>query len=204
MRSRIGVALALLAIVIAPVGSASAGSPAAADKLPDLELARPHDMRVQVAPNNRKRLRFGSVVYNVGDGPIEVRAGNRQGTVLTSVKQRIYRTDSTFHDVTKNVRVSYEDDGHNHFHIRKFIVATLTRLDGSAPTRRLRKIGFCLVDTLERSPAVPNPASPRYFGCGNRYSTQVTIGISVGWGDIYSPQHPLPAGRCDRPAHTGS
>ena len=90
--------------------------------------------------------------------------------------------------MTKNVRVSYEDDGHNHFHIRKFIVATLTRLDGPADTRRLRKIGFCLVDTLKRSPEVPGgAANPRYFGCGTRYSTSVTTGISNGWGDIYSP-----------------
>ncbi|HUR15706.1 MAG TPA: hypothetical protein VMZ33_00345, partial [Candidatus Limnocylindrales bacterium] len=187
MRIRIGVALALLAIIAAPVANASAGPVAAADNLPDLELARPHDLRVQVAPNNRKRLRFGSVVYNVGDGPIEVRASNRQGNVLTTVKQRIYRTDNTYHDVTKSVRVSYEDDGHNHFHIRKFIVATLTRLDGTAPTRLLRKIGFCLVDTLQRSPTVPNAAGFRFGNCGTRYSSSVVTGISVGWGDIYSP-----------------
>ena len=184
MQIGIAVAVALAASVLGPTGNVMAG---AADKLPDFELARPHDMSVQVAPNNRKRLRFGSVVYNVGDGPMEMRASNRQSTVMTNVRQRIYRTDDTFRDVPKDVRVSYEDDGHNHFHIRKFIVASLTRLDGSAPIRRLRKIGFCLVDTLQRSPAVPGTGSARFFGCGTRYSQSVTTGISLGWGDVYSP-----------------
>ncbi len=189
MRIRLIAALALVAVMV-PVGTASAGTPVAADMLPDLEMARPHDMRVQIAPNNRKRLRFGSVVYNVGDGPLEVRANNKQSSVFRNVWQRIYRADDTYYDVTKTVRVSYEDDGHNHNHIRKFIVAIL-RPTGATPdngNRRLRKLGFCLVDTLDRPGApVPNAAeNSTYWGCGSRYSSSIRTGISVGWGDVYS------------------
>src|SRR5215218_4606659 len=82
-------------------------------------------------------------------------------------------------------------EGHNHFHIARFNVVRLTPAPGSTYTmteRRLRKIGFCLVDSIRKSPAPPNQApSPSFYSCGYSGSTFVRTGISVGWGDIYSP-----------------
>jgi hypothetical protein len=179
--------VALLVVALAPTATVSAGG----DLLPDLEMAPMYGIDVQVARNGRKRLRFGTVVYNVGTGPLEVRAANREGNVLTDVKQRIYSdwtsSPPVYRDEAKTVRISYEDDGHRHFHIRRFIVAQLFKKTGGEP-RLLRKIGFCLVDTIPRSPEVPGkPDRVSYTGCGYPAAQSIRTGISVGWGDVYSP-----------------
>jgi hypothetical protein len=85
------------------------------------------------------------------------------------------------------------NDDHNHFHLQRFNVARLTALSPTPPTavRHLRKIGFCLVDSIQMpvSQRPPNAAPTRvYGGCGTIDSTQVTMGISVGWGDTYPPE----------------
>jgi hypothetical protein len=56
--------------------------------------------------------------------------------------------------------------------------------------RNGRKLNFCLVDSTKMTSNVPpnQPVNPHYFGCGNSASRKVTMGISVGWGDLYGPE----------------
>lgn len=164
--------------------------------LPDMRMGEPFDLQVQVTPGGRLKLRFATIVWNVGDGPLEVRAGQRSGNVMTNVVQVIHRANGTKRNWQVAANVFYAGDGHDHWHIGRFVTARLSRVPGAPDqnppvNRTLRKIGFCLLDS-SRAPAgelrPPNSgAMPKYFytGCGVRSSTSAGMGISVGFGDIY-------------------
>jgi len=99
-------------------------------------------------------------VFNVGDGPIEVRGRARKGDEMTRIRQWIYRSDGTSRGVLKpDAEIFYARDGHDHFHVARFIVV------------RLR----------------PNPGTVA-SDCGWQQSCRVTLGVSVGWGDYYPPE----------------
>ena len=201
---------AILAVATLPAALPGAAS-AAAELLPDLQMAAPYSIQIQVRTNGTKLLRFGTIAWNVGEGPLEVRARDRVGTRMTTVAQRVKTADGGFVGyVVPGMTAFYSGDGHNHWHIERFIDVSLGPPPGATVTtepRRLRKIGFCLVDIL-RAPASlrpPNSRLKRGFwvdGCGTKTSTKLRVGISVGWGDDYRPfftyQHinvtTLPAG----------
>ena len=169
--------------------SAVAGS---ADLLPDLQMAQPYSVQVTTAENGRKKLRFGTIAYNVGDGAIEVRAGDRNGREMLNIRQWIHRSDGSGRAIAKpDARVFYSGDGHDHWHVARFIVVRLTSLESSDTQRRIRKIGFCLLDSVPMRAAErpPNsPSGPVYVSCGTLQNTKVKVGISVGFGDNYPPE----------------
>ena len=186
-RSIVLLASVLASAVLMPP-PAFAGS---SDLLPDLQMATIFGVELRTSDNGHKHLRFGTIVYNPGDGPLEVRARNAEGNAMNRVVQAIKQTDDSWRKVVKKeARVFYAGDGHDHWHIARFNRATLTALPGTPSTeRRLRKIGFCLVDSFVMPDPPPNTATLRaYAGCGIQASTSVKMGISVGWGDIYSPE----------------
>jgi hypothetical protein len=195
--TRLRIAIALLAAVIATPAAFAApvfAGPVNPDLLPDLQMAPLFNLYVSTTPGGSKRLRFGTLVNNVGDGAIEVRGKRRVGNEMTRVVQYVYRGDGTGHAILKpNATLHYSGDGHDHFHIERFIRTTLKPMPGnpaSIKERRGRKLGFCLVDTLKLYTNVPPnaTANPAYFGCGNSTSQHVRMGISVGWGDVYTPE----------------
>jgi len=193
-RRRISTAI-LAAIVAVPamfVSPAMAGSPVVTDKLPDLRMAPLFNLYVSTTPNGKKRLRYGTLVQNVGDGAFEVRGRNRVGDEMTRIRQLIYRSDGSTRTVLKpNAEMYYAGDGHDHWHVEEVVISKLTPMPGTGGTRRQgKKLNFCLVDSSKMNSDVPpNQApSPHYFGCGNEFSQSVTMGISVGWGDIYGPE----------------
>ena len=188
-RNRFGTAL-IVALLLFPVLT-SPVSAREGDLYPDLEMAPMYQIALSTV-DGHPALRFGTIVYNVGDGPMQMRAKRRVGDELKKVFQIITNQDGTTRRVRKyNANVFYSGDGHDHFHIRGFNTVRLYSAPGNPYTlteRRLRKIGFCLVDSLRRNPAPPNPAaSPSFVWCGDGDSTFVRTGISVGWGDVYSP-----------------
>jgi hypothetical protein len=178
--------------------SASVPTRAATLLLPDLAMAEPYNLRVETRPNGRRLLHFGTIVWNVGDGPLEIRSRDRDGHEMSSVVQRIATAEGGFVAYRPaGARTFYSGDGHDHWHVESFIDVALepTRTDSSAPAttpRTLRKIGFCLVD-LVRAPAElrpPNASLKRRFGtagCGDLQSTSLRMGISAGWGDDDRP-----------------
>ena len=191
---------------LSPFASAPPAA-AATDLLPDLKMSQVYNLRLERSRGGRNRLRFGTIVWNVGDGPLEVRAGGRKGRVMYDVSQWIKTRGGGGHEYTPpGATAFYSGDGHDHWHIQTFVTialypspsdpqATGTADSGGGPTYRyrgLRKIGFCLTD-LVRAPASLRPAdsAPRIrypvSGCGTIAETSVRMGISVGYGDDYKP-----------------
>ena len=185
------VALAVLSLVVQPVAAA------ATPLLPDMRIGEPFDLQVQKTAAGRYKLRFATIVWNVGDGPLEARASERSGRLMTNVVQVIHRSDGTRRQRQVEADVSYSGDGHDHWHIGRFVVVTLGPVPGAPPSdppiddRTLRKIGFCLIDTTRapdgelRPPNSAMSARYSYLGCGTRDSIKVKMGISVGYGDLY-------------------
>jgi hypothetical protein len=206
IRQTVGIlALAAAATLALPIPAAAHAMPLGAgptvgvqDLLPDLRMADMYDIHLQRASNGELRLRFGTIVWSLGQGPLEVRANKRNGREMKHVRQIIYRSDGTTRsEEHPNVTAFFAGDGHNHWHLPNFVVVVLTAIPQTgqpAPTeiRRLRKIGFCLIDNFrapdELRPAnsEPRPVYP-WTGCGKRSSTKLKYGISVGWGDEYKP-----------------
>jgi hypothetical protein len=160
-------------------------------------LAPFKDLLIERGNKGKVRLRFGTIVWNIGLGPMEVRGSGRQNRKMMVLKQVIQRSDGGTRTVTPTgVTSFYATDNHDHWHISRFIVASLYPVpaDGTLPAasavRTMRKIGFCLTD-LVRVPEELRPASsaPRrvypYWGCGNSKSVKFKMGIAVGWGDEY-------------------
>ncbi len=197
IRIRVAVAVALAAALTPLFGQLTANA-AATGLLPDLRMAEPYDLQVTKTSGGFYKLRFGTIMWNVGDGPLEVRANGRSGNAMTEVVQIVHRTDGTTRRKASTGSVFYSGDGHDHWHVGSVVVVRLGPVPGSAPTdppvdRHLRKIGFCLVDSLRAPPGeLRPPNSPArykygYLGCGNRDSTKIKFGISVGYGDVYQP-----------------
>jgi hypothetical protein len=200
-------ALATAAALALPVPAAAAHSmslgegPTAGvqDRLPDLRMADMYSLHLQRARNGDLKLRFGTIVWNLGQGPLEARIRGRTGREMTDVRQIIHRSDGTTRSLNRpSLSAFYSGDGHNHWHLPGFVVVVLTRVPQAgqpAPTeiRRLRKIGFCLTDNYRAPDELRPPNSvlrPAYSwtGCGTRSSTKLKMGISVGFGDEYKPE----------------
>jgi hypothetical protein len=154
---------------------------------------------LQRSRNGDLRLRFGTIVWNLGQGPLEARASKRAGREMRHVLQIVYRSDGSTRSIEKpSVSAFYSGDGHNHWHLPSFVVVVLTTIPQTAQPappeiRRLRKIGFCFIDNfrapdqLRPAHSAPRPVYP-WTGCGKRSSTKLKMGVSVGFGDEYKPE----------------
>jgi hypothetical protein len=131
-------------------------------------------------------------MVNLGNGPLIIKATRfcpdcpEMGT-----RQVIRRSDGTKRVRRTAARERYEtDDGHNHWHVRGMESYRLYPLAGPAAggPRLGHKYGFCFFDGVPyqldraRAPQVPRF---RFWDCGTPSSQSLTVGLSVGWGDIY-------------------
>ena len=190
--TRVAVVVALL---VGIQGDTGAGSSRPGDLLPDLQMARLYGMDLKTTRGGRIRLHFGTIGWNLGDGPIEARGRrNAQGDLVMRVIQRIYRSAGGFRDrVTPAVMIYETGDHHDHWHVRQFTVVQMYRRGApGGSVYGLRKIGYCLLDA--RRIATPPAHSPdervyRSDACGSRASRQVRTGLSVGYGDDYPPDY---------------
>lgn len=163
------------------------------DQLPDLRMAKLYDVQIRTSSAGRKKLRFGTVVWNLGDGPLGVRGRARDNRDMTEIYQWIAHEGGGGHEVAKPAaRMFYSGDGHNHWHVQGFIVMELYLKSSPQTVRRLRKIGFCLVD-LRRTPGA-GPGGYPVASCGSQSTQNIGpptrakgMGISAGWGDDYQP-----------------
>ena len=192
--------VALLGLSLLGVTAATSVT-AADDLLPDLTMATPYNLQIERGGSGRYKLRFGTIVWNVGNGPLEVRARARVGETMNDVVQVIHTRGGGSRDFAPPGAVAfYAGDGHDHWHISRFVTVSLfptfaTPTDEHGPTyteRNLRKLGFCLTDLVRAPAALRPPNSARRVGfpvsgCGVRESTSLRIGISVGYGDDYKP-----------------
>jgi hypothetical protein len=165
-----------------------AGGPV--DRLPDLSMTMPTDLRIERTSSGQRRLRFTTTIVNIGAGPFETRSSRRSTSVPTMlVSQRIYNSagGTRVHDTSAIAR--YAGDGHDHWHVQDVAGYSLYAGSGQGPMLRSdSKVGFCFFDTNAYRLSLPGaPDSRRYFesGCGVSSSLFVKNGISVGWADRY-------------------
>jgi len=190
---------ALLAVAsVLMAGGAAVDAARVKDLLPDLQMAPIYGVQLQ-SKNGDLRLRFGTLVNNIGDGPVIVRGSGPVGSKMTRVVQRIRRTTGRARGVLQPQATMYfESVGvHGHWHLRDFVTMRLISLSTAnpSPDRVSTKIGFCFYDTTRLAPddRPPNSARRTFTGCGHADSTRVRMGISVGWGDAYEPSYQFQA-----------
>ena len=169
-----------------PVRVASDPDP---NRLPDLGLGRVGDLRLVRTASGTLQLRLSSTLINIGSGPMVVRAVRENLKDRFTVAQRIHTLDGRRPFRTLPVGTKYAGDGHSHWHIKNVVQYTLVSLDDdSQRIRRANKIGFCIYDNVRRAPRPKQPTRPDFprTGCGQRNSKQLRMGLSVGWGDLYT------------------
>jgi hypothetical protein len=169
-----------------------AGPSAVVDRLPDLRMATPTELRLRRFSSGTVALRFTAIIQNAGRGNFELRVSRPSSshTVMT-VKQRIFRSDGSSYYVTTPEVARYTGDGHDHWHVQKVATYELYRVGSSQLLRTGTKVGFCFFDTNNPVPdsIYSGPRYPRKYvesACGKRASlTLGRLGITPGWGDEY-------------------
>jgi hypothetical protein len=183
---------ALILVGLAVAAVLALGRPpaagAAADRLPDLGMARLRDFSIDTTTRpGRRLLRFTTIIVNIGAGPFET-IGRRSSTATTqmTVTQRIHNSAGSYREVNTPAVMFWSGDGHDHWHVRDVEAYRLIRLDNGRRVGTGAKHGFCYFDnTAYRLWLAGAPSTPVYGGCGAAGDLQVTTGLSVGWGDIY-------------------
>ena len=152
-------------------------------------MAYPTELRIQTTANGTRRLRFTTMIVNIGEGPFETRSSRLAGDPTMGVNQRIYNNAGGYRVFDTTTTAKYSGDGHDHWHVQDVARYELFAINGRGPAlRRDAKVGFCFFDTNAYRLSLPRaPDSPVYraSGCGTRPSLFVKNGISVGWGDKY-------------------
>ena len=160
--------------------------------LPDLGMDYIRAYSIETTPAGQSRLRFTTIITNIGDGPLQVRGHTSQPNGEMLVDQQIADADGSWTDEPTDFRMYFAGDGHNHWHVRD--LATYELQNSAATIKRTgEKHGFCFFDNYQVDLTLPDaPQSARYLarGCGKASHTSVTTGLSVGWGDKYT--HKLP------------
>jgi hypothetical protein len=131
----------------------------------------------------RYHLRFSTVSWNAGAGPLELRAGGLVSTadgLRQKVLQRVYLQGHGYTDHQAGFVVYHPE--HDHFHFENYAAYQL--LNAAPPhqpaTPPGAKTTFCVMDTtrVTRLPGAPKRAA--YTTCGSQVQ-----GMTVGWGDEY-------------------
>ncbi len=158
--------------------------------LPDLVPVPARDVSIE-RTEGKTLLRFSTIYFNQGEGPMELRAdpktiGLRQDAER-DVFQRVYRTDGTYREKVVGTFMWHQE--HLHYHFADFIVYDLDAVDvkGAPDLSGSRvKTTFCLRDVSRVDLELDNrPEDAEYKICGKRVQ-----GVSVGWADTYFSTYP--------------
>jgi hypothetical protein len=170
---------ASVAVVLASFSLMFAG--AAAERQPNVVLFPASDIRIEERSDGTTHLRFSTLSWNSGAGPLELRAG----TVDTvngkqEVIQRIYLDDGSYRDVKAGSFVYHP--GHAHVHFDDYALYTLQPVVANGAADRISsKTTFCIIDTSKVNLKLPGaPRRAIYKTCDATMQ-----GLSVGWGDKY-------------------
>ena len=170
--------------------------PTLSDKLPDLGMAQLGNLKLDNS-NGRSLLRFDATIVNVGAGPFEAHGSNPNSNnnpiTMDTVTQRIYNNAGSYRDVPTVATMFYAGDGHTHWHVKNLESYELDRSDNGVKVGTGAKSGFCFYDIVRYRLTLPGaPQSSAYTGCANGQpaAPQVAMGLSVGWGDLYSADLP--------------
>lgn len=171
-------------------------SPAtAAELLPDLQMASLRDFQIEKTDDGRKLLRFTAIIVNTGNGPFEVFAERDNDDVQEmQVIQGIYDESwDDYYTYDTDTVMYWATDGHNHWHVKDMQSYEVTKLNGKKPILGI-KGGFCFWDNHPINRDLPGaPWEGGYIrndemenpSCGRETDLEVTMGLSIGWGDEY-------------------
>jgi hypothetical protein len=159
--------------------------------LPDLVIEPFSEFAGARDLGGNERLRFGVMIGNIGAGDFRLRA--RRSVPFAddwSVVQQIPEARGGITERATPADVIYGGDAHEHWHIRAVESHTLETLDGEV-LGEVVKQGFCFFDTDAIGESIGSPPESAFYhskGCGGRFDTGITMGLSTGWGDEY-PWH---------------
>jgi hypothetical protein len=191
---RLPVARTIALVALAALGATVAPTPGFAQStigpmgLPDL-ISDPPFIWIERDLNDVdgeviRVLSFDGFLHNIGEGSLDL-AGNPQ--IEGGVKQRVFDGEN-WEDVGEPLVRFETDDGHNHFHL---INAAAYSLWNEAQTEQVEigsKIGFCLLDTFQVERGVEAQYlidEVNYCNANDPESTDLRMGISPGWVDLY-------------------
>jgi quinoprotein glucose dehydrogenase len=130
-------------------------------------------------------------VSNVGFGPLTI-VGHRPDAATPAMVADQVVSGAAPETVPGVGQLRYvQSQDHQHWHLMRFERYELRRAGSTRAVVRDRKSGFCLGDRyrVEGQPPMGAPAQPVITGrCGLRQPEllQISEGISVGYGDVYS------------------
>ena len=156
---------------------------------------------------SQRCLRFDNDIRNTGSGPLVLRFAWSPDAVANNcaMEQEVLSSDATVTD--RNAGPCIFHPQHAHFHYQNMGVYQLYPviaggLPGAAPVASSRKVGFCTIDVDYYTFGTRHPGGPRTYSfptCNvpNAYSSKSDgpygpasppeyMGISAGWGDVYT------------------
>ena len=151
-------------------------------KEPNLVAFPAEDVRL-VVDGATSILRFSTLSWNNGAGPVEIYGGDTIGNDKQKVIQNIYNDDGSITEHHAGDFVYHEE--HNHIHFEGYATYTFQSVEAPGASDRYgQKTSFCLMDT-DRIDHKLEGASKKavYKTCSGAVQ-----GISVGWGDKYGYQ----------------
>ena len=126
-------------------------------------MAYPTELRIQTTASGARRLRFTTMIVNIGDGPFETRSSRLAGNPTMGVNQRIYNSAGGYRVFDTTATAKYSGDGHDHWHVQDVARYELFAINGKGPAlRRDAKVGFCFFDTNAYRLSLPR--APRVSG----------------------------------------
>jgi Ca-dependent carbohydrate-binding module xylan-binding/Lysyl oxidase/Fibronectin type III domain len=173
------------------VGSASS---TATPLLPDLVQQPPTQLGV-VQSSASWRLGFNSAVENHGAGPLMIN-GHRPDTSSSMVADQTVKMSDGSQQNYPGIGSMIFYVPHNHWHYLGFDHYELRKASDYSFVAPDQKMGFCLGDrytpnangTRTEPPTVAGPYTSTDCLPGNTSALSVSEGMSVGYGDDYSPQ----------------
>ncbi len=205
------VAVCVFASLCGPANlSAQAPGPCALAQLrlrcPDLVMAAPFDLHLdRTSVRGHVLLRAASSLSNLGRGPLELVA-HRNGTGAWSVAQEIYDASGSRYVFTTEGQLVFKFvpeyrygqppiGNYSYWKFRHVASFELWSVDARLHLVRLvrggPKVDYCLRDLIRAHPSTRSPIKPVYPACSqNRELRTDTLGISVGWSDVYPYEYP--------------
>jgi hypothetical protein len=158
---------------------------------PDLRVKEPSRLRLGNRNDEDKVfLRFETIAWNAGAGPLELRPENDEEDATTHAFQRLYthddRGDLVFVRESPVGSFAYHAE-HKHWHFGNFARYEVHEVadDGSISDEVVAssdKVSFCLLDDEEIALDMEGaPQEAGYHEC----KQDKNQGISTGWGDSY-------------------
>jgi hypothetical protein len=178
-------------LMLAVLVPTSSGSPAS-QLLPDLRMAKLTKIRADTTTiAGHRLLRYTAEIVNTGAGPFESQGSRPDiSTAHCTIEQRTYDDAGGYAMSPINDYMFWAGDGHNHWHLADLEGGVLTSNDNGVQVGTSAKQGFHFADGKAFDLTLPSSPQTRvYKPCGGRScninALRVTMGLSVGWGDIY-------------------